>query len=42
MSHLLEIRNLTVEFGPSERAFSAVQGMDVTLDRGELLGVVGE
>ncbi|HEY1392252.1 MAG TPA: oligopeptide/dipeptide ABC transporter ATP-binding protein [Methylibium sp.] len=39
---LLEIRNLTVEFGPKERPFAAVQGVDLTLDRGELLGVVGE
>ena len=42
MSHLLEIRNLTVEFGSKERPFAAVQGVDMTLDRGELLGVVGE
>jgi dipeptide transport system ATP-binding protein len=39
---LLEIRNLTVEFGPQGRAFAAVKGVDMTLDRGELLGVVGE
>ena len=38
MSHLLEIRNLSVHFG----SFAAVQGVDITLDRGELLGVVGE
>jgi len=42
MSHLLEIRNLTVEFGPVGKAFAAVKGVDMTLDRGELLGVVGE
>ncbi|HSI60196.1 MAG TPA: ABC transporter ATP-binding protein [Ideonella sp.] len=35
---LLEIRNLTVEFG----AFTAVQGVDLDLARGELLGIVGE
>ncbi|HEY1391796.1 MAG TPA: ATP-binding cassette domain-containing protein, partial [Methylibium sp.] len=39
---LLEIRNLTVEFGPKERPFAVVQGVDLTLERGELLGVVGE
>ena len=38
MTALLEIRNLTVEFGP----FAAVQGVDLTLARGELLGIVGE
>jgi len=39
---LLEIRNLTVEFGPADRPFAAVQGVDLDLDRGELLGIVGE
>ncbi|HET9642553.1 MAG TPA: oligopeptide/dipeptide ABC transporter ATP-binding protein [Burkholderiaceae bacterium] len=39
---LLEIRNLTVEFGPPERSFTAVEGVDITLERGELLGIVGE
>jgi dipeptide transport system ATP-binding protein len=39
---LLEIRNLTVEFGTKEHPFAAVQGVDLTLDRGELLGIVGE
>ena len=39
---LLEIRNLSVEFGSVERPFAAVQGLDLTLDRGDLLGVVGE
>jgi dipeptide transport system ATP-binding protein len=37
-SALLEIRNLTVRFG----AFTAVQGVDLSLSRGELLGIVGE
>jgi dipeptide transport system ATP-binding protein len=41
-SPLLDIKNLTVEFGPQGRAFAAVQGVDITLERGELLGVVGE
>jgi dipeptide transport system ATP-binding protein len=39
---LLEIRNLTVEFGSLARPFAAVQGLDLTLERGELLGVAGE
>ena len=39
---LLEIRNLTVEFGSAERPFAAVHDVDITIDRGELLGVVGE
>ena len=39
---LLEIRNLTVEFGPADRPFAAVQGVDLSVERGELLGIVGE
>jgi dipeptide transport system ATP-binding protein len=39
---LLEIRNLSVEFGSTETPMRAVQGLDLTLDRGDLLGVVGE
>ena len=39
---LLEIRNLTVEFGSAERPFAAVQGVDLDVARGELLGIVGE
>ena len=39
---LLEIRNLTVEFGSAERPFAAVQGVDLDVAKGELLGVVGE
>jgi len=39
---LLEIKNLSVEFGPPGRAFAAVRSMDMTLERGELLGVAGE
>ena len=39
---LLEIRNLSVEFGSVARPFAAVQGLDLSLDQGELLGIVGE
>ncbi|MCK6424860.1 MAG: ABC transporter ATP-binding protein [Burkholderiaceae bacterium] len=39
---LLEIRNLTVEFGPKDHPFAAVQGLDLDVDRGEFLGIVGE
>ena len=39
---LLQIRNLTVEFGPTLHPFAAVQGLDLDLKRGELLGMVGE
>ena len=35
---LLKIRNLRVEFG----SFPAVDGIDLTLEAGELLGIVGE
>ncbi|MFQ5468315.1 MAG: ABC transporter ATP-binding protein, partial [Kiloniellaceae bacterium] len=39
---LLEIRNLSVEFQTSQGPFRAVDGVDMTLERGEILGVVGE
>ncbi len=39
---LLEIRNLAVEFATARGRFRAVDGVDVTLDEGEILSVVGE
>ena len=39
---LLEIRNLTVAFATRHGAFTAVDGVDVTVDRDEVLAIVGE
>ncbi len=39
---LLEIRNLTVEFQTVAGLFKAVDGIDITVGHGEVLGVVGE
>jgi dipeptide transport system ATP-binding protein len=39
---LLEIRNLSVDFQTHRGAFRAVEGLDMTLDAGEIVGVVGE
>jgi dipeptide transport system ATP-binding protein len=39
---LLNIRNLRVEFGDPARAFPAVDGVDLQVERGELQGIVGE
>jgi dipeptide transport system ATP-binding protein len=39
---LLEIRNLSVAFQTHRGPFHAVEGVDMTLDSGEILGVVGE
>ena len=39
---LLEIRNLSVTFPISTGMFRAVEGVDLTLGAGEILGVVGE
>ena len=39
---LLEIRNLSVKFPFSDGIFSAVEGIDLDVDSGEILGVVGE
>ena len=39
---LLEVRNLTVEFPTSRGPFTAVDGIDLTVEGQEILGVVGE
>ena len=38
MSALLEVKNLRVDFG----GFAAVDGVDISVERGEVLGIVGE
>jgi len=40
--HLLEIRGLKTHFATEEGMVHAVDGVDLTIDRGETLGVVGE
>src|SRR5215212_3443181 len=39
---LLDVRNLSVEFGSAAMPFRAVDGVDLAIDAGELVGVVGE
>jgi len=39
---LLEIRNLCVSFDTAKGAFKAVDGIDITLDSGDVLAIVGE
>ncbi len=39
---LLEIHNLAVEFQTTRGPFRAVDGIDITLEEGDLLGIVGE
>ena len=39
---LLEIRNLTVSFATRDGAFKAVDGVDIAVDRDEVLAIVGE
>jgi len=39
---LLEIKNLTVSFDTSTGPFKAVDGIDITVDKGEVLAIVGE
>ena len=39
---LLEIANLTVEFPTLHGAFKAVDGVDLAVDKGEILAIVGE
>jgi len=42
MTAILEIRNLSVSFDTSTGPFHAVQGIDLSVDRGEVLAIVGE
>lgn len=39
---LLDIKNLTVSFETSSGPFRAVDGIDITVDKGEVLAIVGE
>ena len=39
---LLQIKNLSVEFGSEKNPFRAVEGLDLTVDQGEIVGIVGE
>jgi dipeptide transport system ATP-binding protein len=39
---LLEIKNLSVRFGSAANPFPAVDGLDLTVNQGELVGIVGE
>src|SRR6056297_3724133 len=39
---LLEIRNLSVDFSTSGGQFRAVDGVDLTVDKGEIMAIVGE
>jgi peptide/nickel transport system ATP-binding protein len=42
LEHLLEIRGLMTHFATDDGMVHAVDGVDLTIDRGETLGVVGE
>ena len=39
---LLEVDNLTVEFGPEDTPFKAVDDVSLAIDAGEVVGIVGE
>jgi dipeptide transport system ATP-binding protein len=42
MRALLEINNLRVEFGTEQMPFTAVDGLDLVIEQGEVVGIVGE
>lgn len=39
---LLEIKSLSVQFGSENAPFTAVDGLDLNIDQGEVVGIVGE
>ena len=39
---LLDIKNLRVQFGSEKSPFTAVDGLDLQIDQGEVVGIVGE
>ncbi|MDP3843085.1 MAG: ATP-binding cassette domain-containing protein [Oxalobacteraceae bacterium] len=39
---LLEIRNMSVQFGAENAPFMAVDGLDLNIDQGQVVGIVGE
>lgn len=39
---LLEIKSLSVQFGSENAPFKAVDGLDLNIDQGEVVGIVGE
>ena len=39
---LLEIKSLSVQFGSENAPFMAVDGLDLNIDQGEVVGIVGE
>ena len=39
---LLEIQNLSVMFGAESRPLTAVDGLDLSIEQGEIVGIVGE
>ena len=39
---LLEVRNLSVSFDTSVGLFHAVQGIDISVEKSEVLAIVGE
>ena len=39
---LLQIKNLSVEFGSDKNPFRAVEGLDLSVAQGEIVGIVGE
>ncbi|RYZ84564.1 MAG: ABC transporter ATP-binding protein, partial [Proteobacteria bacterium] len=42
MSHLLEIKNLSVDFKTETGALQALRNVSLTVEKSEILGIVGE
>ncbi|MEG1800952.1 MAG: ATP-binding cassette domain-containing protein, partial [Oscillospiraceae bacterium] len=42
LSNILEIKDLTIQYRADKRIVEAVNGLNLTLEKGESLGLVGE
>jgi len=40
--HLIELRRIVKRYGTGEAAFNALGGIDLTIDQGEFVAIIGQ